>query len=75
MPPGILALHIHHVVEAFQINKAIYVQRKNWILFWQNSSSQRSGTNAKKIKTVKGETGQEAYKRKPDNIERKRNLS
>ena len=64
--PAVVAFPIHHVVPKFQINMLSIANTKNRILFFSRSAIANNGIYAKKIRNVKGETGQANTSSKPD---------
>lgn len=66
--PISVEFQIHQVVLAFQINSAIKLYQKKLVFFSIPSAIKRSGTNPKKIRKVKGDTGQAAKSRMPEKI-------
>jgi len=71
MPPGMVEIHVHHVVLAFHINKVRYNQPKNCARLAIFSAKNNNGTNAKNIKNVNGETGHATNNNKPDKRDNK----
>ncbi len=63
--PGAVAFHIHQVVPAFQINIDSNANKKKRIRFVSLSDISNSGTQAKKIRNVKAETGHANTNSKP----------
>jgi len=66
--PISVEFQIHQVVQAFQIKCARKLYQKKWDFFKPLSAINSKGTNPKKIKKVKGDTGQAANSSKPENI-------
>ncbi len=65
--PMSVEFQIHQVVLAFQINKVKKLCQKNVDFFCRPSATNSKGVNPKKIRKVKGDTGQAAKSKKPDN--------
>jgi hypothetical protein len=67
MLPISVEFQIHQVVLAFHINKVKKLCQKNVDFFCRPSATNSKGVNPKKIRNVKGDTGQAAKSNKPEN--------
>jgi hypothetical protein len=66
--PISVEFQIHQVVLAFQINKARKQCQKKFDFFSITSAIKRRGTNPKKMRKVRGDTGHAAKSRSPEKI-------
>lgn len=64
--PGAVEFQSHQVVPAFQINIESKAKRKKRIRFFSWSAINSSGTQAIKMRNVKGETGHALTSSKPE---------
>ncbi len=65
IPPGIVLLAIHQVVSTFHNITVIKVYPKNFFQLVTCSVSLNMGSQAMKIRKVRGEVGQAAQRRRP----------
>ena len=68
--PGAVEFHIHHVVPAFQINRAIKANNKKRFVFVSFSAIKNSGTQARNIRKVSGESGHARNNKRPVRTDR-----
>ena len=64
--PISVEFQIHHVVLAFQMSMAIKLYQKNFVFFSMIAAINKSGTNPKKMRNVKGDTGHAANSSIPE---------